>query len=334
MDVPDNISILTTSTSNTTIDSPNLSSVEFSYPFQFWFVLSFEIPSVICYLFIFIYIFTHKTQRQALHNHSILVVLLLSFFIVIFGYSSSVNSSHYDGKVWPATPAFCQIWWLIDFGFFSSSTVILAWSSFERHIFIFHSNLLLTRHKRLLVHYFPLLFIIMYLTIFYIYAIFFPPCENEYDYTSVICAGEPCYYTVTSLVMWDTIVHGIIPTCLLVLFNTSLLWRVIWHRHSLHRRPDWKKYRKMTFELLAIVALYLFFNLPFMMIVFVQMIGYPDWGVVPERYFLFFSTLIQFILPFIFAAHLPGKWLFIKTIFSKRRRRVAPAIAVTAANRK
>ena len=121
--------------------------------------------SLPCYVFVILYLLFKKNQRQAIHNHAILVLLIMSFFIVLFDYSWIVDSN-LRGEVWLASPAFCQIWLLIDFGFYSASTIVLAWASFERHILIFHSNLTRTTRGVILFHHFPLIFILIYSSIF------------------------------------------------------------------------------------------------------------------------------------------------------------------------
>jgi hypothetical protein len=95
--------------SNDTPGLSTLSNVDLSYAFQFWFSLSFHIPSIICYLFVLTHILTKKTQRQALHNHSILVLLFIAFTIVIFDYSWTIDSCRHGGKVWLQTSAFCEV---------------------------------------------------------------------------------------------------------------------------------------------------------------------------------------------------------------------------------
>jgi hypothetical protein len=318
--------ILTNLTLNNISDLPYISDANLSFSFQFWFTLAFEIPSLICYFFVFIYIFTHNNQRQGLHNHAIIVLLFIAFFIVLFDYSWTVDSYRHEGQVWIASATFCKIWWLFDFGFYDACTVVLAWASFERHILIFHSNLLSTKRRRICIHYLPLIIILLYLSIFYIYAIFFPPCENEYDFTSPVCGAGPCYSTVVFLVMWSTVVNGIISTCLIILFNISLLVRILWQKRR--HRPNWKKYKKMAFQLLSISALYLSLNFPVMGIALIQLAGYPKWGAQTQRYLLFFCTLIQFLLPFVCLTYLHGIWLHMKTLFVRDLRRVVPAMAV------
>jgi len=311
---------------NTTIDLPHLTGVSFSLSFQFWFTLSFHIPSIICYTFVLIHILLQKTQRQALHNHSILVLLLISFAIVLFDYSLKLDF-YYHGEVRIHTAAFCQVWWLFEFGMYTMCTTILAWASFERHILIFYSNSVATKRRRILIHYLPLVSILVYFSIFFIYVILFPPCKNEYDFTISVCGAYPCYLTIQNLALWDTIVHGIIATFLVALFNIALFGRVLWQKR---RRLDWRRYKKMAFQLLSISALYLSINFPLMIIFIVQLGGFPNWGVDVQRYFYFLSILLQYLLPFVCLPYLSGIGQTTRILLRRVHRRVIPEMTIRA----
>jgi hypothetical protein len=213
---------------------------------------------------------------------------------------------------------------LFDYGFYNACTVVLAWASFERHILIFHSHLIAVKRRRILIHYLPLIGILIYLIIFYTYAIFFPPCQNEYDYTSPACGAYPCYLGVQSLGMWDTIAHGIAPTFLVAIFNVALFVKILQqkrrHRHS------WRRCRKMAFQLFSVSALFLSLNLPVMIIFLVQLSGYPEWGVQAQLYLYYFSGLIQYLLPFVCLPYISSIWPRMKTFFTRHNRRVVPMV--------
>jgi hypothetical protein len=309
--------------SETTTDFPAISGVNLSFSFQFWFSLSFHVPSLLCYSVVLTYILTKKSQRQALHNHSIIVLLFIALFVVLFDYSWTLDSDR-RGKVWLQTPAFCEIWWFLDYGFYNACTVVLAWASFERHILIFHSHLISTKRRRILIHYLPLISILLYLDIFYTYAIFFPPCQNEYDYRSPACGAYPCYLGIQSLGIWDTIAHGIIPTFLVAIFNAGLFVAILRQKRQYHR--NWKKYRKMAFQLFSISALFLSLNFPLAITFLVQLSGYPEWGVQAQLYLYYFSALIQYLLPFVCLPYVSKIWPRMKAFFRRYNRRVVPMV--------
>ena len=162
----------TMNSSDPTATSPNLSGINFSSSFQFWFLLSFHVPSLICYCIVLKHILTQKSHRQVLHNHSIIVLLFIALCVVLFDYSWLLDCLR-RGEVYPQTPAFCKVWWMFDYGLYNACTVVLAWASFERHILIFHSHLIVTTRRRILLHYLPLIGILIYLAAFYTYAIYF-----------------------------------------------------------------------------------------------------------------------------------------------------------------
>jgi hypothetical protein len=322
-----NDSLTTDTYSETTTNLPTPSGVDFSFSFQFWFLLSFHVPSILCYSIILTHILTQKSQRHALHNHSIVVLLFIALFVVLFDYSWLIDTLR-RGEVWPQTPAFCEVWWLFDYGFYNACTVVLAWASFERHILVFYSHLMATKRKRILIHYLPLIGILIYLTIFYIYAIFLASCTNRYDYSSPICGAYPCYLEIQWLAMWDTIVHGIAATFLVAIFNIALLIKILWQKHR--HRQSWKKCRKMAFQLLSISALFLSLNFPLSITFLVQLSGYPEWGVQAQQYLYFFSDLIQYLLPFVCLPYAPGIWPRMKSFFAQKNPRVAPTAFTTS----
>ena len=73
MDTTNDNLTLNNLSSNNIIDLPDFSAVRLSFPFQFWFALSFQIPSVICYVFVLTYILTQKIKSG---GYSILVFIV------------------------------------------------------------------------------------------------------------------------------------------------------------------------------------------------------------------------------------------------------------------
>ena len=122
---------------------------------------------------------------------------------------------------------------------------LMTWASIERHILIFHRNLLNTFKKRLTVHYIPLTLCIVYCCTYSSYLVFGYPCENVFDCTSVLC-GSTCAYNDFILAQYDTIANSIVTTILIVLCSLSLLFRVLWQKYHSLQRLRWSKVRKMT----------------------------------------------------------------------------------------
>ncbi|CAF2506696.1 unnamed protein product [Rotaria sp. Silwood2] len=236
---------------------------EISWPrsLRFWVLLIFDIPSIICSFFVLYYLIFDRTLRHALHNHTIVVLLILALIFQLTDipwYLDFIRRS----IVWPQTPARCLIWWLVDLGFYNTAAIILAWASVERHILIFHGHWISTQKKRLLLHYLPLAILLLYSTIYYTVLIFFPPCQHTYDYTLPVCSATPCHLLDPILGIWEMGIHGCLCTMIIACFSIALLIRVIVHKRRGRRMFQWKKYRKMISQLLLISSLYLIINLP------------------------------------------------------------------------
>ena len=68
----------------------------------------------------------------------------------------------------PATVAYCIVFNFPDLYLYTTSFLLLAWASFERHILIFRAQLFNTTLRRLLGHYIPLSFCCVYPLLYYI----------------------------------------------------------------------------------------------------------------------------------------------------------------------
>ncbi len=128
---------------------------------QFWTFLAFEIPSLACTIFLLIHLLFNRKLRQALHNHVIIIFLFLTLCIEIFDDPLYIDAYRFGGTVnsFPISIPICLMWWFIDYGFYGAITFFLAWASIERHILIFHHQLLQTQRQKFLLHYLPLIII-------------------------------------------------------------------------------------------------------------------------------------------------------------------------------
>jgi len=281
--------------------SADVSTPDLSNAFQFWSILSFGVPSLICSLFIFYQYLSDPIRRRALHNHAILIILMANILLIFTDFSWTLDSLRRPGHVLSATPAFCMSWWVLDFNFYNTQTLILAWASIERHILIFHSHLLLTRKKKFYYHYLPPIILIIYLTGFYIGVIFFPPCDNEFDFTDVECGSEACYLSITYLALWDLIGHNLVPTLTIAIFSFALFYRVIAHRKRIRQPIQWRRYRRMAMQLFSISAIYLFLNFPLTLILLIYLFRSPESeSTLGTQLYIFFLTYsVTLSLPFV-----------------------------------
>jgi len=290
---------------NETIAFEN-SEISWPRPLRFWLLLIFDIPSIICSLFVLYHLLINQTSRYALHNHTVILLLTIALLFQLTDIPWYLDFIR-KGSVSPPIPARCLIWWLVDLGFYNTASLILAWTSIERHILVFHGRWISNRKKRFFVHYLPLVLLISYSTIYYTTVIFFPPCQHTFIYTLPVCAASPCHLLHPILGLWEMGVHGCLSTILVAFFSIALLVRVIVHKRRRHRKFRWKVYRKMIIQLLSISALYLLLNFPIMIISVARLCCLrSDIGVEVQQITFFLTYWVMFLLPFVALCSLPG----------------------------
>ena len=271
------------------------------YPFQFWVLLIFGVPSLICSLLIVYRYFAHRLGREGLHNHTVLVLILINVLIIITDVSWMLDNLRHSGRVPFRSRAFCLIWWFLDYSLYSMQTVVLSWASIERHILIFHSQYMITQRQRLFFHYLPPLGAIVYLLGFNVGVLLFPPCVNQFDFDRIECGIEPCFLQGRILPIWEKLVHHVLPTLLIALFNMALLYRILVQKKRFQQVIRWRKHRRMAMQLLSIAALYLFLNFPIMVILLVQLISNLELesslGI--DLYYFFSTYMVTLLLPFV-----------------------------------
>lgn len=285
---------------------------------QFWLILLSEIPSTTCSLFLLYHFIMDSEIRRSLPFHTIIIMNIYTLMIEIIDIPFYLNF-FLVGKVWPETPAHCLIWWLVDYGFYYTVTMLVAWSSIERHIFVFHDRWISNRRGRLFIHYLPLVSIIIYMSIFYIWVILLPPCANTFNYTAVLCGYSACYFMDPIISAYEQIVHGFLVTFIIVGFSVALLVRFLLRKRRLLQMMDWRKYRKLTVQMLSISSLFLIINLPISLLSIPYLLGvsgYLDANVLLYLDFIAYWNI--FLLPFVSLNSLPDLKKRVRKLFGLR----------------
>ena len=296
----DNTTDTSNSNSNLAVDPPLAKVI------KFWLLLLGESLSIPCYVFSIYHLLSTKTAREALHNHTIVLILIFNLIQLTIDLSMTVSYLRL-GYVVPSSPVSCLIWQFVDFGIWYTALLLMLWSSIERHILIFHSHLVATVQRRIFVHFMPLIVVSCYAPVFYTYLIFIYPCTPLYDYSSVLCGG-PCYYSgiPVSLVWYETIAHYIVPVLLIAMFNIALLLRVIQKKCRLHRAVNWRQCRKMTVQLVSIASVFLLSDLPFTIVQVLRWSGHPDFATDIAGLYLTYLTYLPAIgIPFVTLGTIP-----------------------------
>ena len=306
---------------------PTSDNIPYFWPkLEFSLFLIGQTLSIPCYLFIFYHILFDKTARQSLHNHSILILLFYNFLSVLIDLSLT-QGFHRLGYVATFYPALCLIWQFIDFGIWYGGISIMLWLSIERHILIFHPNLVRTTRRRLLFHYIPLLISSLYTPMLYFYLIFLLPCNRTYINTHNQC-GSPCFYEVvpTWFNLYDSLINYTFPILLIVVFSFTLFLRFSKQRQRLQQAVTWRQSRKMLIQLCMVSATYLLFDLPYVIIFIVREIGFPTFGDnILSPYIMRLTYVPGIIVPFATLIGLPGLKQKVHSLFIwKRNVRITP----------
>ncbi|CAF1086772.1 unnamed protein product [Adineta steineri] len=244
-----------------------------SYAIQFWIFLFLLIPSMISGLFALYHLLRERALRQALHNHIIIILLLINLFYQMTDMCLFIYYFRSYQSFIPS-PIFRLIWGYLDWAFFAVQLFLYTWVTIERHILIFHDHLLSTRKKRFFIHYLPPAIITIYALLYYAVVFFVPPCENTFD-NIITPSFYPCGLSITALGTYEMVVDTIFPCFTIITSSVALLLRAVWQRYHLQRQIYWRQYQNMALQVIIISAIYLILPFPYMIINFLHLCGMP-----------------------------------------------------------
>jgi hypothetical protein len=303
--------------------TPTWTKIEFSL-----FVIG-QILSIPCYLFVIYHLVANKIARRALYNHVIIILLIFNFIDLTINLSMTVSYLHL-GYVTLFSPAICLIWQYVDYGMWYGGVSLMFWTSIERHILVFHPNLVRTMPRRLFIHYVPLAFFSLYTPTLYFYLIIIYPCDRVFLKTSLRC-GSMCYSVNSYWFIWyDSLINYTVPIILIAVFSGILILRFIKQKRRLQQTSKWRVCRKMIIQLVLVSAAYLIFDLPYIIIVIVQF-GYPNFGSnVLFPYISHMTYVPAIVLPYATLLALPRlkDKLRVSLTWKRNRQTVAPATLV------
>ncbi|CAF1086753.1 unnamed protein product [Adineta steineri] len=295
------------------------------YATQFWIFLFLLIPSMISALFALYHLLRERALRQALHNHIIIILLIINLFYQMTDMCFFIHYFRTYQSFMP-TPTFRLFWGYIDWSIYGVQFFLYAWVTIERHILIFHDHLLSTRKKRFFIHYLPPVIITIYPLLYYAIVHFVPTCENTFD--NLTTPGFfPCQFSDVVFGTYEILADAIIPCFTIVISSVALLLRAVWQRYHMHRQIQWRQYRKMTLQVIIISSIYLIFPFPYMIINFLHVCGVPaEIGAEFLLRTMFFTYYTLFLFPIISVGSLSELREKVKSIirFRRQRRIVGP----------
>ena len=266
---------------------------------QFWSFLICNITSLSCTIFTLYFLLADRALRRALHNHVIIVLLVLGLLYEVTVIPWFLNNDRFETP-WSTSPEFYLFWVFFDYSLFSLQIALFAWTTMERHILIFHDQWVSTARKRFFIHYLPIIGIVGYYLVYYCIVYFVIPCGSPFD--GFLAGGIyiPCAFDRTVLATWDLMFHQVVPTLIIMLFSLGLLARVVFQKIRIRQPVQWRKHRKMTVQLLAISIVYVVFNGPWVVVIFAYQCGLsPEVAIVGIIYGKYLLYFIIFSFPFV-----------------------------------
>jgi hypothetical protein len=278
-----------------------ISETELSRSIKFWILLLFQIPSILCSIFVLYHMCALPTYRRTLANHVVISILIISLLSVTIDLSITLNYLRV-GIVHPQLSSFCYFWMYIDYSLYANGMLLMAWASIERHILVFSFHYFRSTYRIIFAHYIPIIISLVYPFIFYIYTIFIYSCkENLLDFKVTLC-GSPCFKQESYILNWyDMLVHSVIPCLLIIAFSLALLIRVIKQKRRVQQQLfSWKKQRRMVVQLLSIACLYILMNIPLFIIILIKECCISTFADVEhELYLFYFYYFLTLLFPFV-----------------------------------
>ena len=290
---------------------------------KFGVLLVLQLLSFPCFLWIFYQFARQRRLRQSVHHHVILLLLIVSFLFVTIALPLT-EAYMFTSYVYPASDIFCSIWTWIHYSLNIINLFLMGFASMERNWLIFHPWLVRSKGGKMLFHYFPLLFCLLYPPVFYIGVIFIYQCKSYYDYTQLLCKW-PCYFYDLNWANIDLFFNNYTPLFSIPVFCTIIYIRVFIQKRTMKQKAfKWQRDKKMILQLWAISSLYLAMWMPLELAGLINNYWDPYFLLQAQiDYMYLFPYLIHLICPFIVLLTYHNKMLNLNRNVAVQRRIIA-----------
>jgi hypothetical protein len=227
-----------------------------------YIILAMIMPfAVLCNLFVLYHLLMDPALRKELHNHVIIAILFASLEFNLIHVPFSINL-FITGSIWPRSIVACTIWRFTAYAGCNANDVFLAWAAIERHILIYHSNTMKQSRYRLLFHYGPLAFLMVYLIAFNAACFLTPVCFSNYNFAVVFCDAS-CLGAIPFMSTWYLMVNQLTAAIIAIAFSLALLIRTIIQRKRMKKSIEWSRLNKLTTQVLVITVLFIVLEMPY-----------------------------------------------------------------------
>lgn len=288
---------------------------------KFILLLVLDIPAVFISLVIFIYCLSHRRICSKPKNHVWLLLLTFNFLQLLINLPMPM-SFYYLTRIWPATNAYCVWWTWYEYSFNAASLILMAWASGERHLFVFYPRLLLgASWKKWIYHFVPLGICILFPAVWYLVLVVISSnCVNKWYFDQVIC-GVPCFSSVSDGIygVFDLVFNIVLPLVIIIVCNMTLIVRVVYEKISRRQVVNWRRHRRMAFQLWFISSLYLIGWMPFTITNIIQRTFAPSFMLNELGTIYFFVYFIPLFFPYVCLGALPEIVFRIRKVFRRQQ---------------
>ena len=266
---------------------------------KFNILLIIQLFSFACYLYVFNQFYRKRHLRERSHYHVILLLLIVSFLFITVALPLT-EAYLFTSYVFLASETFCSVWIWIHYSLNIVNLYLMAFASIERNWLIFHPRLMIDKSRLIIIHYLPLTISLLVPPIFYFAAIYMYQCEQYYNYTQLLCKW-PCYFYNETWTNINLFLNNYTPLFCIPGFCLVIYLRVFIQKRAMKRKFfQWRRDKKLIFELWAMLCLYLFI---WMSIQFLSL-NYTYWDYnfliqAQTDYLFLFRYFIHLTYPFI-----------------------------------
>ncbi|UJR21521.1 hypothetical protein I4U23_024606 [Adineta vaga] len=279
-------------------------------------IKSIQIPSVFCAIQILR--FDRRNNPLArLPNHLLVCLLLVSIWTLVIDLPFT-QAFLWFGSVPIQTTSMCIFYNISFFSMTGLNRMLMAFMSIERHFLVFRSQLYHTHRSRVLVHYIPLLILILFVLMYFIFVNTFLKCtDGSFDYSRFMC-GYTCSVRVQefgTVLIW---VYIFLPTAITTIASVLLPIRFVIQKRTANHL-EWNRTRKMIIHTSVIASAYIICWFPFIVILQLSINGilsFDDYNIIQFSIYGPYATSL--LTPFIVQHTIPG-WINKETFRQLKR---------------
>ena len=173
---------MTSLLNNTSVPSETVTETPSTRLVKYVVLQILQIPALLCFIFIFYCVYRDRELRR-LHNHAMLMILLICFLIIVSDFSITLRFLQH-GSLQPDTNQLCLFWIFINYTLFGMNTLLMAFASIERFVLVFFSTFIMgSQRRRIWFHYVPMIFCCAVPLVWYTVLVLINPCVNHFNFT-------------------------------------------------------------------------------------------------------------------------------------------------------